>query len=172
MPACRCFSMRACSSGSRPGSAAGAAHRNLADYWTALEGVSHFQYLAWNASLNRAVSIHELEVQAEVDKYAATLFLMGAQHAGRFPVRLHHWLFERASVDGSLPRPKRELYAVRESLCGALLPGARAALPDARPIAVRSAGAGVAAFLPADARAQDPPDRDRPVRRWGQTLFF
>lgn len=83
---------------------------NLADYWTALEGVSHFQYLAWNASLDRAVSIHELEVQAEVDKYAATLFLMSAQHAGRFPVRLHHWLFERARIDGSMPRPKRELY--------------------------------------------------------------
>jgi hypothetical protein len=83
---------------------------NLADYWTALEGVSHFQYLAWNAALHRPVSIHELEVQAEVDKYAATLFVLGAQHAGRFPARLHHWLFERARVDSSLPRPRRELY--------------------------------------------------------------
>jgi hypothetical protein len=84
---------------------------NLADYWTALEGVSHFQYLAWNAALDRPVSIHELEVQAEVDKYATTLFLLGAQNSGRFPVRLHHWLFERARVDGSLSRSKRELYA-------------------------------------------------------------
>ena len=83
---------------------------NVADYWTALEGVSHFQYLAWNASHDRAVSIHELEVQAEVDKYAATLFLLGAQHSGRFPVRLHHWLFERAQIDASLSRPRRELY--------------------------------------------------------------
>ncbi len=84
---------------------------NLADYWTALEGVSHFQYLAWNAALDRPVSIHELEVQAEVDKYAATLFLLGAQQAGRFPMRLHHWLFERARVDASLALQKRELYA-------------------------------------------------------------
>lgn len=83
---------------------------NLADYWTALEGVSHFQYLAWNAALDRPVSIHELEVQAEVDKYVTTLFVLGAQHAGRFPVRLHHWLFERARVDSSLPRASRELY--------------------------------------------------------------
>ena len=83
---------------------------NLADYWTALEGVSHFQYLTWNAALDRPVSIHELEVQAEVDKYATTLFLLGAQHSGRFPVHLHHWLFERARVDGSLSRAKRELY--------------------------------------------------------------
>jgi len=84
---------------------------NLADFWTALEGVSHFQYLAWNAGFDRPVSIHELEVQAEVDKYAITLFLLGAQQAGRFPQRLHHWLFERARVDSALTRQKRELYA-------------------------------------------------------------
>jgi hypothetical protein len=84
---------------------------NLADFWTALEGVSHFQYLTWNAGLDRPVSIHELEVQAEVDKYALTLFLLGAQQAGRFPQRLHHWLFERARVDCTLTRQKRELYA-------------------------------------------------------------
>jgi hypothetical protein len=83
---------------------------NLADFWTALEGVSHFQYLTWNAGLDRPVSIHELEVQAEVDKYALTLFLLGEQQAGRFPKRLHHWLFERARVDCSLTRQKRELY--------------------------------------------------------------
>lgn len=84
---------------------------NLADYWTALEGVSHFQYLAWNAHHDRPVAVHELEMQAEVDKYAVTLFVLGAQHAGRFPLRLHEMLFERASVDGALAAHKRELYA-------------------------------------------------------------
>ncbi len=83
---------------------------NLADYWTALEGVSHFQYLAWNAHHDRPVSLHELEMQAEVDKYAVTLFLLGQQHAGRFPLRLHQMLFERTSVDGSLAASQRELY--------------------------------------------------------------
>jgi hypothetical protein len=84
---------------------------NIADYWTALEGVSHFQYIAWNAHHDRAVSLHELEVQAEVDKYAVTLFVLGAQHAGRFPARLHEWLFARARIDGDLTGPRRELYA-------------------------------------------------------------
>lgn len=84
--------------------------RNIADYWTALEGVSHFQYLAWNAHHDRPVSLHELEVQAEVDKYAVTLFVLGAQHAGRFPPRLHQWLFGRARVDGALAEPGRQLY--------------------------------------------------------------
>src|SRR5262245_2950416 len=83
---------------------------NLADYWTALEGVSHFQYLAWNAALDRGVAIHELEMQAEVDKYATTLFLLSAQREGRFPLSLHHCLFERAQVDRSLARPVADLY--------------------------------------------------------------
>jgi len=64
-----------------------------------------------HSGFDRPVSIHELEVQAEVDKYAITLFLLGAQQAGRFPQRLHHWLFERARVDSALTRQKRELYA-------------------------------------------------------------
>lgn len=83
---------------------------NIADYWTALEGVSHFQYLAWNAHHDRPVSLHELEVQAEVDKYAVTLFVLGAQHAGRFPQRLHRWLFGHAQIDAELADHKRELY--------------------------------------------------------------
>src|SRR6185312_4492751 len=45
---------------------------NVADYWKALEGVSHFLYLAWNAGHDRPVSILELEMQAEVDKCAAS----------------------------------------------------------------------------------------------------
>lgn len=85
--------------------------RNLDDYWTALEGVSHFQYLAWNAGHDRPVAIHELELQAEVDKYATALFLLGMQGAGRFPRRLHHCLFERMQVDRSLAPPIASLYA-------------------------------------------------------------
>ena len=84
---------------------------NLADYWTALEGVSHFQYLAWNAALDRGVAIHELEMQAEVDKYATTLFLLGQQREGRFPLLLHQCLFERAQVDRSLAKQGVDLYA-------------------------------------------------------------
>jgi hypothetical protein len=52
---------------------------NLADYWTALEGVSHFVYLAWNAGHDRPVSLMELELQAEVDKYVCSVQLLRAQ---------------------------------------------------------------------------------------------
>src|SRR6201986_3691125 len=61
---------------------------NVADYWTALEGVSHFLYLAWNAGHDRPVSLLELEMQAEVDKYVVSYWLMREQLPGRFPVEL------------------------------------------------------------------------------------
>src|SRR5262245_23914181 len=34
---------------------------NVADYWTALEGVSHFLYFAWNADHDKSVTLLELE---------------------------------------------------------------------------------------------------------------
>lgn len=46
----------------------------FSDHCIVLEGVSHFLYLVWNAHHDRAVKVHELEVQAEVDKFVfATL---------------------------------------------------------------------------------------------------
>ncbi len=45
--------------------------KDLHDFWIALEGVSHFLYLAWNAYYDRSVSQLELELQAEVDKFVS-----------------------------------------------------------------------------------------------------
>lgn len=52
---------------------------NLQDCCTAVEGVSHLLYLAWSAVRGRAVSLLELETQAEVDKFAAALVLAGVR---------------------------------------------------------------------------------------------
>lgn len=83
---------------------------NLADYWTALEGVSHFVYLAWNAGHDRAVSLMELELQAEVDKYVCSVQLLRTQDPTRFPAELHRVLFETARVDGELAGERSGLY--------------------------------------------------------------
>ena len=83
---------------------------NLADYCTALEGVSHFHYLVWNAVRARHVSLLELELQAEVDKYASALRLLLAQRAGRFPGELFARLFERASFLPTLTGAERSRY--------------------------------------------------------------
>src|ERR1700752_2484280 len=77
---------------------------NVADWWTALEGVSHFLYLAWNAGHDRPVSLLELEMQAEVDKYVASYWLMREQWPERFPVELLSLLFERTRIDSRVAR--------------------------------------------------------------------
>ena len=51
--------------------------RNFTDFCLAVEGVSHFIYLALCAAGDRAVSQLELELQAEVDKYACCVLLAG-----------------------------------------------------------------------------------------------
>jgi hypothetical protein len=83
---------------------------NLADCWTALEGVSHFLYLAWNAGHDRPVSILELEMQAEVDKYVASYWLLRQQLPGRFPAELRRILFERTRIDPRLAEGREDLY--------------------------------------------------------------
>ena len=65
--------------------------RNLADFWTALEGLSHFTYFVHRASHDRAVTLLEMELQAEIDKFIATAALLRRQ-GERPPQRLHEWL--------------------------------------------------------------------------------
>ncbi|MGC1524194.1 MAG: hypothetical protein WA803_21835, partial [Steroidobacteraceae bacterium] len=68
---------------------------NLADYCTALEGVSHFVYSTWRLDRDLPVSLLELETQAEVDKYAVTVFLLAGQQGGGYPAQVHARLFDR-----------------------------------------------------------------------------
>jgi hypothetical protein len=114
---------------------------NVADYWTALEGVSHFLYLAWNAGHDKPVSLLELEMQAEVDKYVASYWLLRRQYPERFPAELLRVLFERTRVDPSLAQGREDLYRqasrYAERFCRKLeqsLRGTRSAgLPSAGP---------------------------------------
>jgi hypothetical protein len=75
---------------------------NLADYCTALEGVSHFVYSTWRLDRDSPVSLLELETQAEVDKYAATVFLLAGQQGGGYPAEVHARLFDRVRFDARL----------------------------------------------------------------------
>lgn len=83
---------------------------NLADCWTALEGVSHFLCVAHNAGNDRPVSRLVLELQAEIDKYVASVALMRLQQPRRFPAELHTLLFRRARVDPALAAGHEPLY--------------------------------------------------------------
>jgi hypothetical protein len=59
---------------------------NFADFCLALEGVSHFVYLALCAAGHRRVSALELELQAEVDKFVCCVLL---QAGGELRRRLY-----------------------------------------------------------------------------------
>lgn len=83
---------------------------NIADYWTALEGVSHFVCVAWHAAHDRPVTLLELELQGEIDKYVSTFWLLRQQDPRRFPAELHYLLFERARVDAALAGDRIGLY--------------------------------------------------------------
>lgn len=83
---------------------------NIADYWIALEGVSHFVCVAWHAENERPVTLLELELQGEIDKYVCTYWLLTRQNPGRFPVELHHLLFERSRIDATLAGERFDLY--------------------------------------------------------------
>lgn len=83
---------------------------NLADYCTALEGVSHFVYSTWRLDRDLPVSLLELEMQAEVDKYAVTVFLLADQQGGGYPAQVHARLFDRVSFDTRLEPDQHHRY--------------------------------------------------------------
>jgi hypothetical protein len=77
---------------------------NLEHYCIALEGVSHFVFLTWRASMGWPVSALEMEIQAEVDKFIAAWLLLAEQGAPR-----------RHTADG-LVRQLFDSYELREAL--------------------------------------------------------
>jgi hypothetical protein len=83
---------------------------NVADWCTALEGVSHFLYLAWNAGHDKPVSLLELEMQAEIDKYVASYWLLRRQSPGYFPAELPRVLFARTHIDPRVPAARAAVY--------------------------------------------------------------
>ena len=86
-----------------------AADEHLADLSLALEGVSHFVYMAWNASYERPVSLLELELQAEVDRFVMLLLLQQEQGVAAFG-KLHQWLFEDVSFAATLDEEQLARY--------------------------------------------------------------
>jgi len=82
--------------------------RHLSDYCVAIEGVSHFLFVTWNARYGRHVTPMEMELQAEVDKFiTVTQRWAGCsetQHA------LRTWLFENVAFDEELTADERTRY--------------------------------------------------------------
>lgn len=86
---------------------------NLGDFLLAVEGVSHFVYLAWRARADHQVSALELELQAEVDKYVTCVLadsdVDGRPWGGYRELRLR--LFHDFEYEPDLDDEERSRYA-------------------------------------------------------------
>ena len=84
---------------------------NLEGFLIALEGVSHLQYLIFRAGQSQPVSLLELELQAEIDKYVTSAELICSQQRnGHVPAALHARLFEAIRLDEQLPVEAQSRY--------------------------------------------------------------
>jgi hypothetical protein len=81
---------------------------NLQDFCLAVEGVSHFVYVAWRARQERPVSGLELELQAEIDKFVACILAPGAPPADVLARRL----FAEFELESGMDAAERERYLV------------------------------------------------------------
>jgi hypothetical protein len=82
----------------------------LDDLWKVLEGISHFNCMVWKARQDRTVSLLELELQAEIDKYVSTMLLAVDQAETHLLNRLHGWLFDEVSYHDELDAEQLDRY--------------------------------------------------------------
>jgi hypothetical protein len=85
---------------------------NFADFCLALEGVSHFVYLALCAAGHRRVSALELELQAEVDKFVCCVLLQGPSPD------LRRRLFHEVTFADDLDPDERDRYRTANAEAG------------------------------------------------------
>lgn len=81
---------------------------NLGDFLLAIEGVSHFVYVAWRAQIGQPVSALELELQAEIDKYVTCL--LACEGAVSRSHVLRQRLFEQFDLEHDLLPEERDRY--------------------------------------------------------------
>ena len=82
----------------------------LDDLWKVLEGLSHFNCVVWKALQDRPVSLLELELQGEIDKYVSTTLIAMGQADKQLADRLHGWLFDDVSFRDDLDEAGLDRY--------------------------------------------------------------
>jgi hypothetical protein len=97
----------------------------LDDLFKVIEGISHFNYIVWRARQDKAVTLLELEMQAEVDKFVGTLLMALGQQDFEFARRLHGWLFDRVSFHPDLNADQLERYRAANDFAARFCHGLR-----------------------------------------------
>lgn len=82
----------------------------LAELWQVIEGVSHFSCVAWKAAADRTLSLFELELQGEIDKFVTTTLIAMQQANQRLSRNLHGLLFENVSFRDDLSDEQADRY--------------------------------------------------------------
>ncbi len=75
-----------------------------------LEGVSHFLYVVWNARHLKKVTLLEMEMQAEIDKFVILQSLLNSSASRDDVAFLRAWLFENNVFDKMLSTTELERY--------------------------------------------------------------
>jgi hypothetical protein len=83
---------------------------SLNEHCLALEGVSHFLFLVWNAMHERQVAPFDMELQAEVDKYVMLRGILEAGGVRVAPGELLRRLFRPAGFRGGLSPGELQRY--------------------------------------------------------------
>ena len=92
------------------------AEQPLEDFWSVLEGVSHFVCLGWHAERNREISALDLEIQAEIDKFVTAWEFAKQGGLGNLASQLYDQLFSHWREAPNLGRGVAERYRVANRL--------------------------------------------------------
>jgi len=83
---------------------------NIHDFWVAIEGISHFLYVIYHAAYERKITLFELELQAEVDKYIVAIELLEQQQQYCPSASLHYHLYKKVNFDSRLLKTEFNRY--------------------------------------------------------------
>ena len=75
-----------------------------------LEGVSHFLYVVWNAYHHKQVTLLEMELQAEIDKFILMQNLIDNEKDNDAIDALRNWLFENNHYGSGLDADELQRY--------------------------------------------------------------
>jgi hypothetical protein len=102
----------------------------LDDLWKVLEGISHFNCVVWKATQDRTVTLLELELQGEIDKFVSTMLLALAQADKELLNGLHGWLFGNVSYHDGLDDEQLNRYQSANDYAARFCHGLRQQLID------------------------------------------
>ena len=82
----------------------------FSEFCLMLEGVSHFIYLIWNANHQKKITLLEMELQAEIDKFILLQSVYDKGSIKSDSAYIQNWLFEKHEFDDVLNDEELERY--------------------------------------------------------------